>query len=428
MNIRTNKNAQRVVLAGLAAAGLLSLISQPLHAQATHASQDWAQATGYSDEGNSLRDYLVRLRSSLYLAKDNPELTQPVKFTANVVAESRSGVRRLRIRNFQFLSDGSRAIGEFNLGAGSWPSLVGVLGSAVAEEFLTQAAVKGIPIDELEVIFTSTPGTAPSTSTGTAVTYPRNLAYTAFIVSPASDAELEDLRQTVEKTSPVFHLITQHQEGLVGHGRLVYTQTPAQREGKTLEGLREYLVEKHAAAAGAIPAEGLPPKPAQVAGEPPLRSHTKVEGVTGIRHVRTDVGNYQFIHDNPRYLAGHNLGPVAEEHLIGVMITCLTHIYEIEASKRGLAIDSLHLVNEAVLSPRLGSIGNPPRYQSIQYTAHISSPESKEAIEALQKAVEGICPVYNLLKDSQPIRGTIVRGPYSLEKEKAAAAAAKAAK
>ena len=410
----------RILTASLSMIGLLSVFAQPLRAQATHTSQDWAQSNGYFDEGNSLRDYLVRLRSALYLAKDNPELAQPVKFSANVTAESRAGVRHLRIRTFQYLSDGPRSGGEFNLGAGSWPSLVGVLGSAVAEEYLTQAAVKGIPLDELEVIFTSTPGTAPSTSTGKAVTYPRNLAYTAYIVSPASDAELEDLRQTVERTSPVIHLITQHQEGLVAPGRLVYTQTLAKREGKTLEGLREYLLEKHAAAEGAIPAEGLPPKVAQNTGEPPLRADIKVEGGTGIRNVRTDVGNFQFIHDNPRYLAGHNLGPVAEEHLVGVMITCLTHIYEIEASKRGLALDSLKLENEAVLSPRLGSIGNPPRYQSIQYTVNIGSPESKESIEQLQKAVEGICPVFNLLKDSQPIKGTIVRGPF---KEKAKPAA-----
>jgi uncharacterized OsmC-like protein len=409
-------NLPRKLTASLSWLAVLSIVAQPLRAQATHTSQDWAQSSGYSDEGNSLRDYLVRLRASLYLAKDNPETAQPVKFSANVTAESRAGVRHLRIRNFQYLSDGPRASGEFNLGAGSWPSLVGVLGSAVAEEYLTQAAVKGIPLDELEVIFTSTPGTAPSTSTGTQVTYPRNLAYTAYIVSPASDAELEDLRQTVERTSPVIHLVTQHQEGLVAHGQLVYTQTPAKREGKTLEGLREYLLEKHAAADGAVPAEGVAPRVSRDTGEPPLRADIKVEGGTGIRNVRTDVGNFQFIHDNPRFLAGHNLGPVAEEHLIGVMITCLTHIYEIQASQRGLAIDTLRLENEAILSPRLGSIGNPPRYQSINYKVIIGSPETKEAIEQLQKAVESICPVYNLLKDAQPIKGTIVRGPF---KEKA---------
>lgn len=402
---------RKIVTAGFSLLGLLTVATNSLPAQATHVNDDWVQKTSASYNGDSLRDYVVRLRSSLYLLKGRSDLEQPVTFSARVDAVSRSGVRRLRIRNFQFLSDGARTIGEFNLGAGSWPSLVGVLGSAVAEEYLLQAAVKGIPIDGLEVVFTSTPGTAPSTSTGTQVTYPRNLAYTAYIVSPASDAELEALRQTVEHTSPVIDLITRHRD-IVAHGALDYTQTPAQREGKTLEGLREYLLEKHAAAAGAIPAEGAEPKPAKVEGEPPLRAIVQVEGGTGIRNIRTDLSNFQFIHDNPRHLAGHNIGPLAEEHLVGVMITCLTHIYEIEASKRGIAIDALRLENHAVVAPRIGSIDNPPRYQSIRYTVHIGSPEPKEKIEELQKAVESICPVYNLLKDSQPIKGTIVRGPF----------------
>ena len=408
----------RTVTASLVLFGLLSAIAQPLRAQATHVSQDWAQATPYSYNGDSLRDFLVRLRSSLGLLRGRADIDQPVTFSARVDAVSRSGVRRLRIRNFQFLSDGPRSTGEFNLGAGSWPSLVGVLGSAVAEEYLLRAAVKGIPLDELAVVFTSVPGTAPSTSTGTLVTYPRGLAYTAYIVSPASDAELETLRQTVERTSPIIDLITRHRD-IVAHGELDYTQTPAKREGKTLEGLREYLVEKHAASDGAIPAEGAEPKPARVEGEPPLRAVVQVEGGTGIRNIRTDVSNFQFIHDNPRYLAGHNIGLLAEEHIVGVMITCLTHIYEIEASKRGVAIDTLQLENNAVLAPRIGSIDNPPRYQSIRYKIHIGSPEPKEKIEELEKAVESICPVYNLLKDSQPIKGAVVRGPL-VEKPKSA--------
>ena len=35
----------------------------------------------------------------------------------------------------------------------------------------------------------------------------------------------------------------------------------------------------------------------------------RVEGGTGIRHIRTDVSNFQVIHDYPRYLAGHNPRP-----------------------------------------------------------------------------------------------------------------------
>ena len=146
--------------------------------------------------------------------------------------------------------------------------------------------------------------------------------------------------------------------------------------------------------------------------EPPLRAHIKVEGGTGIRHIRTDDSNFQILHDSPRYLAGHNLGPVAEEHILGVMITCLTHIYEIQAASKGVVLDSLELEVEGTLTPRIGSAGTPPRYKDIRYSVHIGSPESKERIEQLQQAVEATCPIYNMLKDAQEIQGSVVRGPY----------------
>lgn len=417
MKTTMKKNFQRVLLGSLSALILLSLASPALLAQATHTSQDWAQTPAAYADGQSIRDFQTRFRSALLLAQNSPELQQPLKLSARVISESRTGVRRLLIRNFQILSDGSREIAESNLGAGSWPSVVGALGSAVAGDFLAQAALKGIPIDELEVVFTSRPGSAPSQTTGTQVTYPRNLAYTAFIVSPASDEELEDLRKTVERVSPVLQLVTQSQN--ISHGELHYTQTPATFEGKTLDGLREFLADKYAASQGAVPREPST-RPRPIEGQPPLRAHIKVEGSTGLRHIRTDLSNFQVIHDYPRYLAGHNLGPVPEEHILGTMITCLTHIYQIEASKRQVVLDTLELEVEGTLTSRLGHTATPPSYRNISYRVHIGSPEPKEKIEALQRAVESICPIYNMLKDSQPVKGTVIRGPYTSEREKSA--------
>ncbi|MGO4213406.1 OsmC family protein [Terriglobus sp. 2YAB30_2] len=117
---------------------------------------------------------------------------------------------------------------------------------------------------------------------------------------------------------------------------------------------------------------------------------------------------------------GHNLGPVPEEDILGRMITCLTHIYEIEASKRQIKLDGLELKVEGTLTSRLGNIDTPPTYKDIAYSVYISSPETKEKIEELQKAVEATCPIYNMIKDSQLIKSTIVRGPYTEEKEKLA--------
>lgn len=414
------KNFSRPIVGSLSALALFATITPPLRAQATHTSQDWAQMSADLAPRDSLRDYVGRLRSALLALQDRPEQQQPLKLSASVAAESRTGVRRLRIRNFQFLSDGARMTAEYNLGPGSWPTVVGVLGSAVAQDFLIQAALKGVPIDELEVVFTSQPGAAP-TKSGNRVVYPRNLAYTVYIVSPASDAELETLRQTVERVSPVLNLVSQPQT--IDHGKLFYTQTPAKRDGKTLEGLREFLAEKRLASQGAKPPEPpsrFTPKIQRAPGEPMLRAHIKVEGGTGIRHIRTDDSNFQLIHDNPRYLAGHNLGPIAEEHILGVMITCLTHIYEIRAASQQVALDSLELEVEATLAPRIGTAAAPPRFTDVRYSVHIASPEPKETIARLQEAVEATCPIYNMLKDPQEIKGRIVRGPYR-EKTKSAA-------
>src|SRR5690606_26652436 len=178
--------------------------------------------------------------------------------------------------------------------------------------------------------------------------------------------------QTVERVSPVLNLVTQPQE--IAHGTLHYTATPATREGKTLEGLREFLAEKRLASQGAKPPEPpsrFTPPIVRLRSDPPLRAHVKVEGGTGIRHIRTDWSNFQIIHDSPRYLAGHNLGPVAEEHILGVMITCLTHIYEIQAASQQVVLDTLELEVEGTLAPRLGSTRAPPRFTDVRYSVHI---------------------------------------------------------
>ena len=48
----------------------------------------------------------MRLRSSLFLLKAQPDMNESLKLASS---------RRLRIRNFELLSDGGREAGEFNL-------------------------------------------------------------------------------------------------------------------------------------------------------------------------------------------------------------------------------------------------------------------------------------------------------------------------
>ena len=93
---------------------------------------------------------------------------------------------------------------------------------------------------------------------------------------------------------------------------------------------------------------------------------------------------------------------------MGVMGTCLTHIFEIQAAQRQVVLDSLELHVEGTLTPR--KPGAPSRLRDVRYTVHISSPAPTSDVDALRQAVEAVCPIYNLLKDTQPITGRVVRG------------------
>jgi uncharacterized OsmC-like protein len=352
-----------------------------------------------ADESLPVGNYLTRLRSAL----QRQAAAAPTTLRARVTAESRSGVRRLRIRDFQVLSDSERTLAGYNLGAGSWDTEVGVLGSAVANEFLFQAAAAGIALDAVDVVFTSHQDPAPLPAGR--VAYPRNLAYTAYIVSPASEKELEALRLKVERTSPVLNFVSRAQD--IPHGKVVYTQSPATPGADAPPGLRDFLVEKRAALLQRAEAAKNGSRET-----PPLRPHVRVEGGTGLRHVRTGESRFQFIHDNPRDLAGFDLGPTVEEHQLGVMGTCLTHIFEIQAAQRQVVLDGLELEVEGTLTARRAG-AEPPRLKDVRYTVHITSPEPAEKIDALRAAVEAVCPIYNLLKDPQTITGRIVRERFT---------------
>lgn len=348
-----------------------------------------------ADDGLPLSHYLQRLQTALARQATAGDVSR--ELTARVTAESRSGVRRLRIRDFQLISDSHRSFAGYNLGAGSWDTQVGVLGSAVATEFLVQAASAGVELEAVDVVFTSHQDPPSAARAPRQVSYPRNLRYEAYIVSPASDEQLERLRLKVESSSPVLNLVSQQQD--IPHGRVVYAPSPPPDPGAP-PGLREFLVEKRAALLrrqrGGGPRES-----------PTLRAHVRVEGGTGLRHVRVGDHRFQFLHDTPRTLAGFDLGPTVEEHQLGVMGTCLTHIFEIQAAERQVPLDALEVEVTGTLTARTATQG--PRLRDVRYTVFITSPASAGEIDGLRQAVESVCPIYNLLKDPQTITGRVIR-------------------
>ncbi len=369
-----------------------------------------AAPLAFSAEGTAspLRDYLTAKQAAIQVQQAQPGV--PTAIHAKVTAESRSGVRRLRIGEtgeFQHISDSGRSYAGYNLGAGSWDSLVGTLASAVADEYVVQAAVQGLPLDGLDVVFTSIPERKSET-----LAYPNNLSYVAYIDSPATEAQLQALKRAVHENSSAIDLVTQPQQ--VSHAEVDYVQSPATRDPTLPPGLRDFITEEKRPAVLARqvkPADGKK-KPSE---PETLVARAHVEPRTGLRRVFLGKDGYhQQLHDSAPGLLGYGLAPTVEEHLLGVTGTCLTHIFEVQAASRNVLLDSLELTVDGQLSPRFGSnVTSPARFSDIRYKVRIESPASAQEIDALRQSVEATCPLYNLVKDEQKLEGRIVRGAYA---------------
>jgi uncharacterized OsmC-like protein len=161
---------------------------------------------------STLREYLSHKRTAL-LARRAAPAQGPVPLHAHVTAEGRSGVRRIRIRDFQILSDSGPDFAGHDLGPGSPELQAGVLGSCVTHIFLIKAAELEVPIDSLEVDVRAEydPAAQQPGSTGIPV-YPQNFRYEVLLDSPASDERLAELHAEVERVCPILNLIRNPQQ------------------------------------------------------------------------------------------------------------------------------------------------------------------------------------------------------------------------
>ncbi len=141
-----------------------------------------------------------------------------------------------------------------------------------------------------------------------------------------------------------------------------------------------------------------------------LRATARVEGRSGVRRIR--IRDFQILSDSGPDFAGYDLGPSSPELQLGVLGSCLTHVFLIQAAQREVPLDSLEVEITAQIDPRSGQPGyeHVPVYpHNISYTVHITSPAPQEEIAALHEAVERACPILNLLINPQQIHGTVVQ-------------------
>lgn len=167
--------------------------------------------------------------------------------------------------------------------------------------------------------------------------------------------------------------------------------------------LNEYLAEKRIAVRNrnALTASGAN-KPNQLAAS------VSAEGRSGVRRIR--IRDHQVISDSPYNFAGYDLGPSSPELQLGVLGSCVTHIFLIQAADQEVPIDSINVEVTGQIDPRAGKPGFeaiPVWPHELAYTVHIQSPASKERIDALFELVERSCPILNLLRHPQSVRGAV---------------------
>src|SRR5579864_5209202 len=171
---------------------------------------------------SNLNEYLEEKRHALQEWHEQFEATSagPITLKAGVQAEGRSGVRRIRIRDFQIISDSGPDLAGYNLGPTSPELQLGVLGSCLTHIFLIQAALQNVPLDSLEVEVTGqTDPRAGRPGHEDIPIYPHNISYTVHLTSQATEAQIKALHEAVERTCPILNLLTKPQQisGTVVH-------------------------------------------------------------------------------------------------------------------------------------------------------------------------------------------------------------------
>lgn len=165
-----------------------------------------------------------------------------------------------------------------------------------------------------------------------------------------------------------------------------------------MDTLNEFLSEKRTALEAYMAAAAGDPKPVE------MSASVDVRGRSGVRVIR--IRQFEMISDTGPDLAGFDLGPFSPEHQLAALGGCIAHTAQMVAAAMELSIEKIGVDVHARMHP----LAQTPGYESVprvphnlRYELNITSGESAEKIEALHRQVQEVCPVYNLIKEPQPI-------------------------
>lgn len=173
---------------------------------------------------SGLNEYLSQKRTALLERRAGIEAgkiaVHPIRTQAR--AENRSGIRRIRIRDFQIVSDSPPDFAGYDLGPGSPEILLGSLSSCLVYTWLIHAADQQLPVEDLEVEISGQMD-ARSGRPGfeDVPVYPHDISYRVKITSAADRAAVDAMDAEVRLLCPVLNLLSRATEI---RGEIILTQ------------------------------------------------------------------------------------------------------------------------------------------------------------------------------------------------------------
>ena len=181
---------------------------------------------------STLNEYLIQKREAgIALREKALQNPKPNKLSAKVRAAGRSGVREIRIRNFQVISDSPKNYAGYDLGPSSPELQLSVLGSCLTHITLIQAAERGVQLEALEVEVTAEQHPLAGRPGFEEIPiHPYNIEYKLHIVSKESPETIKALHEAVERVCPLYNLLVNPQK-IVGH--VIHTTEPREQQNVT---------------------------------------------------------------------------------------------------------------------------------------------------------------------------------------------------
>jgi uncharacterized OsmC-like protein len=158
--------------------------------------------------GGTLKSYLERKGDAIEAARASAPRNQAERMqhlTAQVTAEGGSGIRRVRIRDYQIITDAGPAMAGYDLGPRAPEVLLGALGSCISHTILIQAAVDGLPLDSLVVdVAADIDSLAGNTDVRTPL---QNFAFEIQIESSADQEKFRHIIEMLPEICPVLNVL-----------------------------------------------------------------------------------------------------------------------------------------------------------------------------------------------------------------------------